>query len=401
MPLLDLWKSRPSAFDDMNIEQIVAMAGDGNLRDQSLCSRKLRQYLSEIASTKLANYIERCLASNFAKSGMVLQDLVNEVGRRLDYSVANGRYQGTAREIGYDGIWSSPEGQTIVAEVKTTDAYRINLETIATYRDRLLANGDISTPCSMLIVVGRQDTGDLEAQVRGSKHAWDVRLVSADALMKLVRLKENADAPETGRKIRSVLAPMEYTRVDALVDVMFTAAADVEIPSPEPVSGPNTARQSTREQGQSWDIVGDVAVQAKRDQIIKSVSQRFSRPLVKKSRALWWDSDHLIRIACTISKRYADRSYPYWYAYHPQWDEFLREGTDSLFVLGCTDQPFTFALPWRVIHSVLDALNTTTTDRSTYWHLNVSEPRPEKFALQLPKRSSSLPLDEFRIPISG
>ncbi len=69
-------------------------------------------------------------------------------------------------------------------------------------------------PSSVLIVVGREDTGELEAQVRGSRHAWDMRLISADALIKLVELKEGAGDPETGRKICSLLAPMEYTRLD-------------------------------------------------------------------------------------------------------------------------------------------------------------------------------------------
>jgi hypothetical protein len=77
-------------------------------------------------------------------------------------------------------------------------------------------------------VVGRDDTGELEAQVRDSRHAWDIRLISADALLKLVLLKESADDPETGRKIRSLLVPMEYTRLDAMIDVMFTTATDVE-----------------------------------------------------------------------------------------------------------------------------------------------------------------------------
>jgi hypothetical protein len=39
---------------------------------------------------------------------------------------------------------------------------------------------------SILIVVGREDTGDLEAQIRGSRHAWDVRLISVDALLRLM-----------------------------------------------------------------------------------------------------------------------------------------------------------------------------------------------------------------------
>jgi hypothetical protein len=228
MPLISLWSSNRTAIEEFSVEQVVRAAGDGNLRDGFLCSQELRAYLSEITSAKLGEYIEHCLSKHFNKGGMVLQDLVNELGRRLDYKVTNGRYQGTSNTIGYDGIWNSPEGHMIVGEVKTTDAYRISLDTIAAYRDRLSVNGEIFSPSSILIIVGREDTGELEAQVRGSRHAWDIRLISADALIKLVQLKEDADAPDTGRKIRSLLAPMEYTRLDQMIDVMFTTAKDVE-----------------------------------------------------------------------------------------------------------------------------------------------------------------------------
>ncbi len=209
------------------------MAGDGNLKDNSSCSDELRKYFAEADSPKLATYVAHCLESGFPKSGLVFQDLLNELGRRLDYKVINGRYQGTVNEIGFDGIWVSPEGHTIITEVKTTDAYRIPLDTVAAYRQKLLAAGKISNPSSVLILVGRQDTGELEAQIRGSKHAWDIRLISADALIKLVQLKENSDDPETGGKIRSLLTPLEFTRLDGLVDVMFSTATDVETVLPE------------------------------------------------------------------------------------------------------------------------------------------------------------------------
>jgi hypothetical protein len=189
VPLISLWSSNRTAIEEFSIEQVVATAGDGNLRDGSLCSQELRAYLSEITSAKIAQYIEYCLSRHFGKGGMALQDLFNELGRRLDYKASNGRYQGTSNTIGYDGIWTSPEGHMIVIEVKTTDAYRVSLDTIVAYRDRLSAIGEVSSPCSILIVVGREDTGELEAQIRGSRHAWDIRLISADALIKLVQLK--------------------------------------------------------------------------------------------------------------------------------------------------------------------------------------------------------------------
>jgi hypothetical protein len=166
------------------------MAGDGNLKDLTPCSSELRQYLSKILSEKIGSYIDHCLSHSFPKSGLVLQDLVNELGRRLDYKVSNGRYQGVVGGIGYDGIWVSTEGHSIIAEVKTTDAYRISLDKIAEYRQKLLSNGEIKGSPSILVIVGREDTGELEAQIRGSRHAWDIRLISAEALFKLVQLKE-------------------------------------------------------------------------------------------------------------------------------------------------------------------------------------------------------------------
>lgn len=159
---------------------------------------------------------------------MVLQDLVNELGRRLDYKVTNGRYQGTVSTIGFDGLWHSPENHDIVVEVKTTDAYRISFDTIAEYRRKLITEGKVGQNASILIVVGREDTGELEAQVRGSRYAWDIRLISVDALSNLVSLKENTDSTTTSEKIRSVLVPREYTKLDALIDVMFSTARDVE-----------------------------------------------------------------------------------------------------------------------------------------------------------------------------
>jgi hypothetical protein len=84
----------------------------------------LLTFLSQVQSSKLASYVAQCLESSFPKGGLILQDLINEFARRLDYKVVNGRYQGTSNAVGFDGVWISPEGHAVIAEVKTTDAYR-------------------------------------------------------------------------------------------------------------------------------------------------------------------------------------------------------------------------------------------------------------------------------------
>lgn len=413
MPLLSIWQSNPEAVSEFSIEQIVATAGDGLLLDGSACSLELTTYLSEVPSETLARYVQHCLAARFEKGGIVLQDLINELGRRLDYTVRNGRYQGTTNAIGFDGIWTSPDTHSIVVEVKTTDAYRISLDTLAGYRDRLVAASEVGPRPSMLIVVGRQDTGELEAQVRGSRHAWDIRIISAESLIKLVQLKENSDEPETVRKIRSVLLPVEYTRVDRLVDVLFTTAIDtqtavdqpelVETAAAESAVVPGTTPTTTSDLAagpSGWEFTDPASLNAKREELVRSLGRRYGEPLIRTTRALYWSKDHQHRAVCTISKRYDKRpAVPYWYAYHPAWDDFLRDATDDgILVLGCMDLPFAFAIPRSVITSVLDKLHTTTTERGRYWHLHISEDTPGNFELVVP-RGDYLTLGRFKLDL--
>jgi hypothetical protein len=403
MPLIEIWQSNPGAVKELTIEQIVGLAGDGNLKDGSACSEELREYIAQIPSEKIALYGEHCLHSGFAKSGMVLQDLINELGRRLDYKVTNGRYQGTTNAVGFDGIWLSPEGHSIVVEVKTTDTYRISLDTVAGYRDKLRTAGTIVDSSSILVVVGRQDTGELEAQVRGSRHAWDIRLISAEALTDLVELKENTDEPETGRKIRSILAPLEFTRLDKLVDVVFAAARDVEaaVPATEPDGGgiERESQSSLETEKRGWEFTDAVLLQAKRNQMISAVSKAVAAPLVKKSRATFWSADHSKRVVFTISKRYERGGYPYWYGYRPQWDEFLGGGEVNYLTLGCMDLSIAFMIPWPVIHASLDRLNTTEAESGTYWHIHLVDVSPNEYEILLPKADHNLPVSRYRIEL--
>ena len=398
MALLSIWSSNPDAVFSLSIEQIVATAGDGKLRDDNECSQELRAFLAQVPSEKLGEYADYCLTSGFGKSGIVLQDIVNELGRRLDYHVINGRYHGTSNAIGNDGLWRSPEDHDILVEVKTTDAYRIPLNTIANYRDRLREEGKIGDSNSMLLVVGREDTGEVEAQVRGSRHAWDMRLISIDSLVHLVKLKESTEGALAGSKIRSVLVPMEYTRLDSLIDVMFTAAKDVE----STVDAEKQPSDEDTDERSSWEFTNPALMQDKRNQIINAFAKRHGEKLIRRSIALYWNSDHNFRAACTVSKRYTrNASVPYWYAYHPRWDDFLGEAEEGFFILGCMDLSIAFAIPVDVIRQHLDELNTTTKeDGNSYWHIKILEPQSKAYTLQMPKSGNHLSLSQYAFDLN-
>jgi hypothetical protein len=403
MPLLSFMTSNPDAVRQLTIEQIVSNAGDGRLRDSSECQNELRSYLRLVSTNQLGSYASHCLSESFQKSGQVLQDIVNELGRRLEYEVINGRYQGTQNEVGNDGLWCDPTGHKLVVEVKTTDTYRLALETVIGYRDQLLARGTISHPCSVLIVVGRTDTGELEAQVRGSKYAWDIRLISVDSLLNLVRTKENADSEQTIAKIRRLLTPLEYTRLDSLVDVIFTTAHDVETSvSTESIDQtPDTGDQGSNQRENRFQFTPSDVIQATRERIVIAIGKKLGWTFVKKSRALYWTVDGNSRIACTISKRYAEQgSMKYWYAYHPQWSDFLRGSEHSYFALGCVDLNIAFVIPENLIYEHLTDFNTTERgDGDKYYHIKILENASGKYVLELPHVHQDLPLEQFQVQL--
>ncbi len=72
-------------------------------------------------------YAAQCLERLFPESGLALQDIINQLGKRLGFSVEPGRYRGTRNETGFDGLWRTKEGEAITVEVETTDAYRLSL----------------------------------------------------------------------------------------------------------------------------------------------------------------------------------------------------------------------------------------------------------------------------------
>ena len=86
--------------------------------------------------------------------------------------------------------------------------------------------------------------------MRGSRYAWDMRLISIERLIKLVQIKEKSDDPATIIQIRQLLQPFEYTKIDRIIDVIFTTATDVEeqVVERAPIEAPDTSRQGWKQE---------------------------------------------------------------------------------------------------------------------------------------------------------
>lgn len=250
MKISELWSRGGAEWRDKTIDQWVVAAGSGKLTDRSDTSRDMRDLLRIVDFEQLRKFATQCLESK-STAGLALQDVINAIGERLGFVVEYGLYQGTSRNAGFDGLWSA-DGDYIVVEVKTTDAYRMALATGRRYVDRLIDERALPRDrCSILYVVGRFDTGDFEAQFRGSQLAWTARIVSVDALCRLLAISATLGDPQDRRKIYSLLRPFEYTKVDDIINLVFAAAEapeksrDTQIRTKARATSPQRLQQSS------------------------------------------------------------------------------------------------------------------------------------------------------------
>jgi hypothetical protein len=397
-----IWATSKKTFDEKSLSQILSFAGDGKLKDGNITSIEFRELLEKVPLSLLQRFADDCLVDKdkFKDSGLALQDIINEIGTRLGFSVEPGLYQGKKNAIGYDGIWRSEEGYSIVVEVKTSDAYRINLNTIADYRKKLIEQNRIDkNNSSILIVVGREDTGDIESQIRGSKHAWDIRLLSTDSLVKLLGTKEALNDTKTIQQINELLKPQEYTRIDKLIELIFLTSKDMQlsdaddeeiIGDDENAATPKTRRKSPEEKTVPVNF---------HDKCLSFIEKKLKVDFVKQGRISYTDKNTSTGIICMISKLHKQGQHDkYWFAFHPYQREFLQTVKNGYAAFGCGSPDDIFLIPFDLFASLIPNLWITEKDGRMYWHVVIHERNGKYFLAQpLKGRNSMTDISEYKI----
>jgi hypothetical protein len=386
--LLDLWNKTPDQLTDKKVHQLIGIAGAGKLLDGSDCSSEFRAFLASVPSQNLATYADQCLTQSFPDSGLALQDVVNEIGARLGGELTPGRYRGTSKHVGFDGLWRFSNGHSIIVEVKTTDAYRIDLNTLAGYRKTLIDAKSISeTASSILLIVGRQDTGDLEAQIRGSRYAWEIRIISVDALLRLMSIKEEVEDPQIIQRIHSILIPREFTRLDEIADILFSAAEDIKQDEPVPVEEPVSGERKSKEP--------KFTPVAFHDACISRIQIALGKTLLKRSRTQYSSPDKSLIVNIAVSKEHNPDTNPnYWFAFHPYQKEALLTTPQSYVAFGCGTSKRVLLIPFSDFVSWLDGMWTTQKNDYYYWHVLISR-REDKYSLHRKKGEQNIDLAQY------
>jgi len=391
MALIDMWREDRDGIRKKSLHQILAFAGEGRLADNNACSKEFRELLAVVPLDVLRKYSAEALTSDVADSGLALQDIVNEMGSRLGHSVEPGLYRGRRGESGHDGLWvDNWVGHSIVAEVKSTSAYRIKLEPISRYRETLASAGKVNKEkSSILIIVGQADeeTSDLEAQIRGSRFAWDMRVISLAALFKLVELKNATDDPSSARLLRGILVPREYTKLDSLLDIVSFVAQDISAETEEEAP---KEEKTTDKQGAYVSKLNRKELRTKvKEFLLKKVNLDFK----DISRTLLESQDGRVGICYAPSQPYPKTNYTgFWFGLHDHQADFMSKHPEGYTAYLCVGAGILF-VPWSEFAKYLDLMLDSSTGTRHWRHVILQLTKDGAVKLRLKVGASQNPVD--------
>jgi len=384
MALIDLWNSDRQQITAKRIDQLIAFAGEGRLRDRNSTSEEFRTLLKVVSSDVIGQWFDQCLEIRFTDFGFVLQDTVNEAGRRLGFDMKHGVYRSHSNE-GYDGLWRIPGGRAILVESKSSTSYSINLSRISEYRKQIAPQLDLRPEdISILIVVGTEDTADFEAQVRGSRFAWDIRILGVRSLLRLLKLRETLDDPNVERQIQEILFPQEFTRLDRIIDLVFATAEDAQ-------------NSDADEDGESE--VEEVTVDPRANfhaAILPRLEKHFSQPLVKRSRVQWGSADDSLLLSCQVSKLFDKGNAHFWFGLKRTTWESLKEHNNAYCAFGLGSPERVVLVPFAVLARHLDDFFTSPDSEGNvlHWHVRFAN-TDHGVALLLQRDKSELDVTEY------
>jgi hypothetical protein len=378
MALINLWNDDRQQIVSKRVDQLIAFAGEGRLRDGSSTALEFRALLSIISSDLIGRWLTECLDNRFQDFGFVLQDIVNEIGRRLGFNVTHGVYRGHSDQS-FDGAWTVPGGRTLLIESKSSAAYSIDLERISDYRAQLAPNlGVPADAISILLVVGSEDTSSFEAQVRGSRYAWDIRLLGVNSLFRLLKLKETLDDPKVEKQIQGVLFPQEFTRLDGIIDLVFATAEDAQLQETsdavavELIESDDTTDSSTQQNSETKSPASFHA------EVLPRLEKAVGASLVKRSRVLWGTPDESVLLSCQVSKLFEHRRMHYWFGLKRATREVLDEHSNAFCAFGLGSSEQIVLIPYKLLAEHLDGMFTSPDDEGgiRHWHVrfqNISQ----------------------------
>ncbi len=126
-------------------------------------------------------------------------------------------------------------------------------------------------------------------------------MLSIEALTKLLDLRETVNDNKVLNQINEILKPVEYTRLDKLIDLLFITSQDNQINIEEVIEEISTNKnENTTERSLPVNY---------HDECIQVMSKTLNKTFIKQSKSAYLSSDNLTALTCAISKDLFDKAH--------------------------------------------------------------------------------------------
>jgi len=379
---------------DKRINQIIGIFGDGKFADGNETSEELRYFLAQVQKEYLKGYANQCVNEKFDGNGFALQDIVNELGKRLGFDIEYGRYRGVPGKPGHDGLWLAKNGgHSFVVESKVTDSFPIKGNELSEYREKLIEEKKIGKQnSSILLVYGRGDRERLVSQLIGSAVFANIQVVSVAGLFDLLDLKENIEKNGV-RTVHDLLKPVltveksiDFVRSCMGQDVKHDAKKK-DVPAKEEIKNRITSKSIS---ASDYDHCRAI------------VARKLNVNLRGRNRVLYDSGDKNVGVIFMVSKAY-ERSKGkkfYWYSVHMKRLGDLDGYRRGYLAFGCGSNGDVVLIPVADFHKIKDFLNVTDAVGRFYWHVHIHVEN-ERHELGTKKGHESMPLDPYLLHAKG
>jgi len=245
---------------ELTLDRIVNLAGDWT--DGSRASEQFREIVEDEQTTteEIEAYLQEAIGGSEQYHNKALQDLVNNIGRRLGFEVEYGVYQGRSDTIGYDGRWISTatdDDTHLVVETKTNTAYSIDPGQAGEYMAELVDEHEVDRgQVYGLYVIGEGDVETVSQTVLGSQYRDRMRVITAQRLLDLLEIQEDSGLRHD--QVVDVLLPINAVDVGQLVGLIQDV---IEFRKDDTGGGESTGGSRVTGDGWGGSRIGADAVQ--------------------------------------------------------------------------------------------------------------------------------------------
>jgi hypothetical protein len=197
-----------------------------------------------------------------------------------------------------------------------------------------------------------------------------------------------------------VLRPIEYTRVDRIVDLLFDVRADADTGETEIAPAVSTVDVSAQTKpARRPSSAPTTDIEAFRAEVANGVAKAAGTRLTKRRRSWFESPDGTTRAVVAVSKRYQRDYQSYWYGVYDTQRKFLEETERGYLALAAQDTGRVWLLPaGEFERRVVEMNSTVRPDGQTYWHVLT---KLSGDTCMLVTQAGEFDLAPFEIDVSG